>query len=84
MNGYEKYDHGPLRSFEITWKSGHVEKVQGHQVMLTGGPGLFGGPDRPTRFTIHGMFGDHWRLVISALEEDIRIVRDVTEGEWVL
>lgn len=78
-----EHDYGPLRTYEITWQNGHVEKVQGHQVQFSGG-GMFGEPE-PKRFTIHGMFpGRHWRLVISAPEEDVRIVRDVTEGEWVV
>lgn len=78
------FDYGPLRTYEITWRSGHVERVQGHQAILSGGPALFGGRDKPTRFTIHGEINGRWLLVISALEEDVRIVRDVTEGEWVV
>lgn len=86
------YDHGPLRTYEITWKSGHVERVPGHQVMfdsmrpgfgnLTGGAlGTAVSHDRPPRFTIHGQFGPHWRLVLTALESELVSLRDVTDAE---
>lgn len=79
----EKYDHGPLRTYQITWRSGHVETVQGHQVTHTGGAyDLFNhGPARPARFTIHGDFEGHWRMVLTALEDDVVSIRDVTDGE---
>ena len=84
------YDYGPLRTYEITWKSGHVETVQGHQVTFTGGEalgalGALGGmataTDRDPRVTIHGEIDGHWRLVLSALEADLMTIRDVTDGE---
>ena len=82
------YDYGPLRTYEITWKHGHIERVQGHQVLLESSriaaltmiPGKL--PDRPPRFTIHGMFpGRHWRLVLMGLEADVLSIRDVTDSE---
>ena len=80
---YEKYDHGPLQTYEITWRSGHIETVQGHQVSHTGGPtaAMFGGPDKPGRFHIHGEFDGHWRLMLSALEDDVVVIRNVTTPE---
>src|SRR5690606_5361946 len=84
------YDYGPLRTYEITWKSGHVETVQGHQVTFTGGEalgalGALGGmataTDRDPRVTIHGEIDGHWRLVLSALEADLMTIRDVTDDE---
>lgn len=78
----EEYDNGPLQTFEITWLNGHVEQVRGHQVTTTGGGGILG--PGPRRFTIHGDIHGHWRLIITALEDDVRIIRNVTEGEWVL
>jgi hypothetical protein len=82
----EKYDYGPLQTYEITWQSGHVERLQGHQISYTGGAieALFGRPEKPRRFTIHGEFDGHWRLVITAPEDDVRIIRNVTAGEWVV
>lgn len=87
------YDHGPLRTYRITWRSGQAETVQGHQVLfdshrlssMAGFSALFGGTaagtrsDLPPRFTIHGSFDGHWRMVMTAPEEDMLSVRDVTE-----
>ena len=89
------YDYGPLRLYEITWKSGHVETVQGHQVTFDsyriGGSGflssLLGGVATETRhepeprFAIHGMFDVHWRLVLTAPEAELHSIRDVTGRE---
>ncbi|WP_433233907.1 hypothetical protein [Actinomadura nitritigenes] len=76
------FDYGPLRTYEITWRSGHIETVQGHQVTYTGGRDLLGhGPERPVRFRIHGMFDDQWRLTLAGLEDDVAVIRDVTDGE---
>lgn len=90
----EKFDYGPLQTYEVTWKSGHVETIQGHQVMMTGGNtemdvlGSFGGlrtrTDRDPRVTIHGEIDGHWRLVLSALEADIATIRNVTGGERII
>lgn len=87
----EHYDHGPLRTYEITWKSGHIETVQGHQVTLPpNGPdlsGIFGGVatrrETEPRFMIHGEFDGRWRLVIAAPESELHSVRDVTDQEIV-
>ena len=81
----ERFDYGPLQTYEITWQNGHVERVQGHQVLHSGGvESLFGRPEKPSRFSIHGEFEGHWRLIITAPEDDVRIIRNVTAGEWVL
>jgi hypothetical protein len=90
---FEKYDHGPLRTYEITWKSGYIETVQGHQVMfgsdkLNLGAGMFGAAtavreELEPRFTVHGEFDGRWRLVISAPEKDLLAVRDITDREQV-
>lgn len=60
-------DRGPLRSYEVTWRSGAAEVVQGHQVLLDS-PGFLSGTER--WFRIHGEFG--------GLEKDITCIRDVT------
>ena len=31
------------------------------------------------KFRVHGMFGDHWRLVLAADEADLLSLRDVTD-----
>ena len=83
------YDRGPLQTFEITWMSGHAETIQGHQVSwphnghaLTD---LFGGVDTKADVArhvhFHGEFDGKWTLVLSAREDDIRTIRNVTAGE---
>lgn len=68
-------DRGPLRSYEVTWRSGAAEVVQGHQV-LHDSPGFLSGTER--WFRIHGESGGHWRLVLAGLEKNITCIRDVT------
>jgi hypothetical protein len=84
------YDHGPLRTYEITWKSGHIETIQGHQVTFDSHrihvDSLFGGSVATTsavepRFTIHGEIDGHWRLLLTAPEADLLSIRDVTDRE---
>lgn len=72
-------DRGPLNRFEIAWKSGHVETIDAHQVSYQGG-GLFteAGPER---MQFHGEFDGRWMLVLSALTDDLRTVRNVTLTE---
>lgn len=86
----EAYDYGPLQTFEVTWKSGHVETIQGHQVTFDSGTSSFSGwGDISTRtqctprFTIHGMFGSHWRLMLTAQEDDLMSLRNVTVVETI-
>lgn len=83
-----KYDYGPLQTYEVTWKSGHVERVQCHQITFhSRDTGISGGvlgvqvthDDR--RVQMHGQFDGRWLLVLSALEDDIRTIRLVTGGE---
>lgn len=82
------YDYGPLRTYEITWKSGHVETVQGHQITLDSWRAGMRSPYGDTivtstadRFSVHGMFGEHWRLMLTAPEADLLYIRDVTDRE---
>lgn len=82
-NPLPTYDPGPLQTYEITWTSGHVETVQGHQVSWPANASMFSTPGqvRPSRVVIHGYFGSHFRLVLSALEDDIRTIRNITADE---
>lgn len=79
-----RYERGPLQKFEITWTSGHVETVQGHQCIAPNGglmAAFLGPTSRPDYVTIHGEFDGRWVLVLRAPAEDIRIIRNVTAGE---
>lgn len=79
------HEYGEPDEFEIVWKTGHVERLRAHQVswpdnavsMLSG---VFGDrPSRPSRIQFHGQIDGHWRLLLSALEDDIATVRNVTQ-----
>jgi len=76
------HDYGPLRPYEITWTNGHVEVIWAHQVLVPHGVGvLFGDVPTKPRWTIHGEVDGHWQLLLTAPEEDIRIVREKSSEE---
>lgn len=87
----ERFDYGPVQSYEITWKSGHVETALAHQVAWPQkgsylASGLLGAlPSEPgtARVMFHAEIDGRWVLTLSALEEDIRTIRNVTAGEQV-
>ena len=70
-------ERGPLQTYEVIWRSGHVEKVEAHQVMWPM-PGLTAGffeARDSTRVLFHGEVEGHWCLVLAADEADILSVR---------
>ena len=78
-------ERGPLETYEIAWRSGHVECIQAHQVSYQGGGfDLFATPGerKPSRVQFHGEFDGHWRLVLSLLEDDVRTIRNVGRTEF--
>lgn len=83
----EVYDRGPLQTYEVIYNSGHIERVQAHQVMMppsdTGFLGGLFGVDVQTkkegRWTFHGEFVGRWMLVLSVPETDVRSVRNATQ-----
>ena len=75
------YDHGPLDDYEVTWLNGAVDRFKAHQVTHTGLSIIDTGPPRAHRILFHGEFDGQWRLVFSALEDDIRTVRNLTRCE---
>lgn len=78
------FDRGPIQTFEITWQSGHVERVQAHQVTYHGGDSLFGRSQLPRRLDFHGEIDGRWLLQLSVLEDDLRTVRNVTAPELIV
>jgi hypothetical protein len=79
-------ERGELQTYEVVWTNGHVEQVPAHQVTWTGAllGYLFGDkPDAPPRIRFHAEINGQWLLVLDALEQDIRTVRLVTQGEGV-
>jgi hypothetical protein len=82
----DHYDYGPLQTYEITWTSGHIERIQCHQVSYSGGDpmgDLFGpvGVKHVRRVQFHGEIEGRWLLVLSVCEDDIAAIRLVTGGE---
>lgn len=74
----ETSHYGPLRTYEVTWRTRPPEVVQGHSVTFDSGS-FFGAPSLTPRFRIHGMFGEQWRMVLLGLEEDVTCIRDITD-----
>lgn len=72
-------DHGPLRTYKVTWADGKTETLQGHSVMLDSS---WLDQDRTKMFRIYGDFQDeagwHWRMVLAGRLSDLKAVRDVT------
>jgi len=90
------FDYGPLRSYELTWRSGYVETVQAHQITFQSdrdhgtaaiadffGTATATRAELPPRFTIHGEIDGHWRMLLTAPEADLLSIRDVTDRESV-
>jgi hypothetical protein len=89
-DGNTWFNHGPLQTYEVHWMSGHVETVPAHQVsyphrgmalfadsVMSGLASDAGAP----RVKIHAEIDGRWQLMLSAREEDIRTMRNVTGGE---
>lgn len=73
-------DRGPISTYQVIWKSGHVEEIQAHQVMWPDhASSLFGGaPAKNPRVMFHGEINGQWQLVLAAPEDDITSVRLMT------
>lgn len=84
MSDYD-YDHGEPDEFEIVWKTGHVDRLKAHQVTWPDSAaaifgGLFGSrPAGAPRILFHGQIDGRWRLLLSAPEDDIATVRNLTQ-----
>jgi len=88
------FDHGPIQTFEITWKTGHIERIQAHQVSwpnnmqnVLEGLGVATKTRRDPRVDFHVDLDGRWTLMLSALVEDIRTIRnvlteDAISGMW--
>ncbi|MYR36297.1 hypothetical protein GTX14_04410 [Streptomyces sp. SID4944] len=77
------------QAYEITWHAGHVETVIAHQVShdsrrirvsaLPGGE--FATEADGQRIKFHAEVDGQWTLQLSAMESDIRTIRNITNGE---
>lgn len=75
-------DRGPLRPFQIVWRSGHVETIRAHQVVTP--PAfdvLFGEEPRDKRLLVHAEIDGHWTLLLAADWADVLSVRLLTDAE---
>lgn len=70
---YEKFDHGPLQEYAITWRDGTMEVVKAHQVLLP--QTSFIGGDGDPNVRIHGEIDGRWMLVLSAPGDQIISIR---------
>lgn len=83
------YENVPHQVYEITWQSGHVEKVIAHQVLHESlrtriaaiGDGSFAADSEGARIKFHAEVDGRWTLQLSAYEADIRTIRNITNGE---
>lgn len=86
-------ERGEPDVYEVVWKSGHIERIQAHQVIWpqdnTGLIGaMFGGNTLTERrgdprILFHADINGRWSLVLSAIEDDVRTVRLVTQEETI-
>jgi hypothetical protein len=85
------YENVPPQVYEITWQSGHVEKVIAHQVSYDSlrmsavlvGEGQVATESAGARIKFHAEVDGRWTLQLSAHEADIRTIRNITSGEQV-
>ncbi|WP_020116763.1 hypothetical protein [Streptomyces canus] len=84
-----RYENVPHQVYEITWQSGHIEKVIAHQVshdtlrmrVAAIGDGQFASDSEGARIKFHAEVDGRWTLQLSAHEADIRTIRNITSGE---
>jgi len=87
MSSY--YADIPPQKYEITWQAGHVETVIAHQVAHSSQRiqvsallnGEFATEAEGQRITFHAEVDGRWTLQLSAMESDIRTIRNITNGE---
>lgn len=78
MSGFAR---GPLRRYEVTWNSGHVETIEAHQVSWPNAFSITPDESREPWIRFMGEVAGQWTLVLQAREPDLRSVRDVTNAE---
>jgi hypothetical protein len=70
------FDRGPLQRYQVIWKSGFVEEVEAHQVLIPMGMDfLVDTPPKPRRLLMHGEVDGHWRLILDADYDEVTTVR---------
>ncbi|MES2211487.1 MAG: hypothetical protein V4515_15085 [Chloroflexota bacterium] len=71
----------PLQTYEITWRTGHVERIYASQVTYPGmGLEILGRTRTFRVIEFHGEVNGVWSLVLRADEDDLRTVRLLVDG----
>jgi hypothetical protein len=73
-------DYGPPDTYEVVWTSGHVERIQAHQVTWPLDFTFSRHDQRDRHVMLHGEIEGRWKLVLSAPVEQIHSVRLVAAG----
>lgn len=81
----ETIERGPADEFEVVWKNGHVDRFKAHQVTwpdssFSLATMMHDGPMKPRRVQFHAEIEGRWTLMLSALEDDISVIRNVTHA----
>jgi hypothetical protein len=77
-----KFERGEPSEYEVVWKSGHVDRFVAHQVSWPhSGSILEGEFSRDGRVHFHAEVEGNWTLILSAQEDDIATIRNVTETQ---
>lgn len=81
----DKIDRGPLLPYQVAWRSGHVETVEAHQVLLPTPPLLMTDAESPRakRVTFHGEVDGRWVLILDADAADVLSIRLLVRDERV-
>lgn len=74
-------DRGPLQSYEVTWRSGHIETIRAHQVIMPSRFSFLPGEKQDNRVMFHGEIEGRWMLVLAADADEILTIRNVTVTE---
>ena len=77
-----EHEYGEPVEYQIMWKSGAVETIKAHQVSWPNNLrfSMFGASQGGAARTIqfHGEFNGRWQLVLSANEDDMISVRNLS------
>jgi hypothetical protein len=79
-----KIERGAPDEYEVVWKTGHVDRFVAHQVSWPHSGNLIGGISRDGRVQFHAEIEGDWKLILSAQEDDIATIRNVTQTQEIL
>lgn len=73
-------DRGKPDSYEVIWKSGHIDCIEAHQISWPhrSSAWLDSSPSPTQVVHFHAEIEGRWTLVLSAPEEEIVTIRNLT------